>query len=243
MNDVKVSVVASSIRPHLWKNVGESLLPNTINYEVIMVGPNAGEVPPRFKHIPVNVKPAQCYEIGFRNAIGELITWSADDACYSPHALDQAYAFWKSFNNENLVVAFRTIEDGKEITDEHRFFCSNEESLRMAPFGLMSRRLFLNLGGYDRNFICGQSENDIVMRIYEIGGTVEVCPDASVTVDHLGAHSDSKTVFRRSGYYGHDREVLEKAWVSSNTLSKKRLFPVERFTEILSETQGPRGNW
>jgi len=224
--------------------MAESLLPNTIEYEVIMVGPNSGEVPPKFKHILTNVKPAQCYEIGFRNANGELITWSADDANYSPQALDNAYKFWKSFNNEKIIIAFRTVEDGIDVTDVHRFFQNNLGTPRMAPFGLMSRELFMHIGGYDRRFIGGQSENDIVMRVLEIGGTVEICQNAAVIVDHMGAHPPEIGSAIKESYI-HDRNVLEKLWVNGNNIVKNRISSVEKFSDdnILLETQGFKGQW
>jgi hypothetical protein len=237
MSDLKVSIVAASIRPQLWNNMSESLLSNQLGYEVIMVGPNAGIVPPRFRHILIDLKPVQCYEIGFRNATGELVTWSADDACYAPGALDNAYHFWKLFQDEKTVVAFRTIEDGVDLTEEHRFIYRDRETPRLAPFGLMSRKLFLDLGGYDRRFIGGQSENDLVMRVYEAGGKVEVCPNASVRVDHRGGHLPiTMSAVRNS--YSRDRELLERLWTDGNGIRKNRLDPVERFSGILVETQG-----
>ncbi len=239
---VKVSIVASSIRPHLWNRIAASLLSNKIEYEVVMAGPKPGLVPDRFKYIMTDVKPAQCYEIGFRNATGELVMWSADDAVYSPGALDTAYHYWKSFNNEKLVVSFRSIEDGCDMTEGHRFFHSDKNSPGMAPFGLMSRKLFHRLGGYDRKFICGQAENDMVMRVYEIGGKVSICPWAYVKVEHREAHSHGSP-FRT--IYSFDRSILESLWTNDGEISSERLKPVESFSDekLLFETQGPKGQW
>jgi hypothetical protein len=239
MSDIKISIVAASIRPQLWNHMSESLVSNRIGYEVIMVGPNPGVAPPRFRHILIDVKPAQCYEAGFRNATGELVTWSADDACYTLRALDNAYNFWKSFQDEKTVVAFRTIEDGIDLTEEHRLIYKDRETPRLAPFGLMSRQLLLDLGGYDRRFIGGQSENDLVMRVYESGGKVEVCPNASVRVDHSGGHLPVTMSAVRSSY-SRDRELLERLWTDGKGIRKSRLNPVERFSAILVENQGPK---
>ena len=242
MSDIKISLVASSIRPHLWDATERSLTSNKIKWEAIMVGPNKGITPLHYKHIYSTTKPAQCYEIGFRAAQGELIHWTADDTTYSVGALDIAYNFWKSRNNEKLVVAFRTIEDNRDITEWHRFRGKDPFAPRMAPFGLMSNKLFRELGGYDRRFVCGQSENDVVMRVYELGGKVEICNGAQALVHHEKSHTS--TVFRQ-GFYHEDRRVLEGSWIKDGVIQKKRLDAFQPFEDkdILTVTQSTKGQW
>lgn len=241
---MKISLCASALRPAQWLETYNSLTQNNIEWQIIYVGPNPPPfiLPPNFKYIQSNVKPAQCYEIAFRAAQGELLGWTADDTVYPPNALDNMYNFWKSFNNEKIVAAFRTVEDGKDITDVHRFRGRDPNSPRMAPFGIMSTKLFHELGGYDSRFICGQSENDMVMRVYEIGGELKIS-DISVFVDHQKAH-DSGTAFR-SGFFHEDRKVLESAWVRNDVVQSKRLCPVESFSNenICIITQSQKGKW
>ena len=240
---MQVSVCASSIRPHLWSKMYKSLEQNKLDWEMIMVGPHQGESPgPRFTHIQTNVKPAQCYEIAFRRAKGELLTWTADDAIYSPGGLDIAYNTWKACNDEKVVIAFRTIEDGRDITEWHRLRGKDHSAPRMAPFGLMSTKLFHEIGGYDIRFVCGQSENDIVMRVLEIGGRVEIC-EAQVIVNHNDAHQGS-TVFRQ-GWFFVDRLALESNWIDGGTIVSKRISPVQSFVNegIIEVTQGEKGQW
>jgi hypothetical protein len=243
MNDIKISIVASSIRPQYWHSIYETLNANKLKWEAIMVGPNEGVIPPNFKYIKSNVKPAQCYEIGFRNASAELLMWTADDVTYSPNALDNAYNFWKDFNDRRIVVAFRAIEDGRDITEWHRLRGRDPDAPRMAPFGMMSTELFHELGGYDKRFICGQSENDVVMRVYEIGGDVKICNNAHAIASHERAHFNG-TVFRQ-GYYFEDRKVLEKSWIKDGLIQLYRLDEVQRFDDenITTITQGQKGQW
>jgi hypothetical protein len=240
----KFSLCASAIRTQCWQKTVDSLKNNKIEWEIVYVGnvrPNFS-LPSNFKFIYATVKPAQCYEIAFRNAQGELICWTADDAYYSPNALDIVYDFYKKFNNEKNVIGFRTIEDGKDITDVHRFFGKNYNSPRMSPFGVVNRELFHKLGGYDRRFICGQSENDVVMRFYEIGGDVKIS-EAKAIVEHRNAHHKG-TVFR-TNYYWHDRKILEGCWVKNGVIQKKRLDKVQSYddTNITTITQSYRGQW
>lgn len=240
----KISICASAIRTQCWQKTIDSLKSNKIEWEIVYVGnvrPNFS-LPPNFKYIYAPVKPAQCYEIAFRNAQGELIMWTADDACYSPNALDIAYNFYKGLNTKRLIVGLRTIEDGKDITWVHRFFGKDKKSPRMSPFGLIDRELFHKLGGYDKRFVCGQSENDVCMRIYEIGGDVKFC-DASVIVEHKKAHFKG-TVFR-TNYYHIDRQVLESLWVKNGVIQEKRLDKVQSYdnNNITVITQGYKGQW
>lgn len=240
----KISICASAIRPENWMNLYNSLKSNTIPFEIVFVGnvkPNFS-LPDNFKYIYSTVKPAQCYEIAFKNAQGELIHWTADDVHYSPRALDFACNFYDGLHNKRIVVGFKTIEDGKDITWVHRFIGKNKNSPRMSPFGIMNRELFHKLGGYDRRFICGQSENDVVMRIYEIGGSVRIC-NANVFVEHKQLHFRG-TVFRTNNYC-IDRQVLESLWIKNGIIQSKRLDKVQSYDNknILTITQSTKGQW
>jgi hypothetical protein len=243
MSDIQFSICASALRPKQWEATYNSLKQNDLKWELIYVGPNPPlvQLPDNFKYISSKTKPSQCYQIAFNEAKGELINWTADDSIYPPNALDKVYEFFKMFNNRKLVVAFRTVEDGRDITEFHRLRGKDPNAPRMAPFGVMNREFFNELGGYDRRFICGQSENDVVMRAYEAGGQLEIAP-VPVIVNHKEAHHD--TVFR-SGFYKEDRKVLENSWILDGIIQQKRLDAFEPFSKenILTETQSQRGIW
>ena len=107
-NNVKLSICASAIRPQNWLRVYDSLKSYGDNFEIVFVGNvrPAYDLPKNFTYIYSTVKPAQCYEIAFRNAKGELLMWTADDALYSQNAVNTVYDFFKKFNNKKLVVGF-----------------------------------------------------------------------------------------------------------------------------------------
>lgn len=239
------SICASALRPKQWEETYNSLKQNELEWELIYAGPNPPLVqfPSNFKYIKTNVKPSQAYQCAFLAAQGTLIHWTADDSQYPPHALDEVYRFFKSFNNRKLVVAFRTIEDGRDITEWHRLRGRDPNAPRMAPFGVMDREFFNELGGYDRFFVCGQSENDVVMRVYEAGGELQIAP-VPVIVNHQKAHDSSGTVFR-SGYYKIDRQILEDAWIENGKILNKRKYPVRSFfkQDILTKSQENKGQW
>jgi hypothetical protein len=285
--DIQVSLVASADRPVVqngfrnWERFVNSLKGNKINYEVVFVGntPCPYMLPHKFRWIKANVKPAQCYEIGFREAKGELIHWTADDAdyvCKNPDTgqiqnnnLDRAYNKWKEVeaqygNDKKTVIAMRPIEDGGDVWSFHHFFGGWQHTPVMAPFGLIHREWFVkDLGGYDRRFVSGQSENDVVMRAYEAGGRVAICMDAMVYVHHRQVHPRDPRTRKEANkfrdWYNTDREILERCWIPAGygaykdrsagdmnvEISKKRLLPVERFEDlhITTQTQGPKGIW
>jgi len=267
MENIQVSLVASAIRTQHWEKFLNSLKGNKVNIEVIFVGPRKPDFDltkyPHFKYIEATTKPCQCYQIGFFEAKGELVGWTADDAVYdlrAPDNIDSIYNFYKSFNDDKVVVAQRPIEDGRDIWYRHHFFGDWNQTPIMAPLGFMSRDFLNRIGGYDRNFISGQAENDICMRAIEAGGKVVRSMDSYVHVFHQICHE--KQGPQSSGmrkYYVADREVLENAWVVGGygaygkggqvmraqvRISRKRLKPVESFENndtITTVTQGPRG--
>lgn len=277
MEEIQVSVVASANRVKWWQRFYDSLKGNTIKWEVIFVGDTEPiyTLPDNFHWIKSTTKPAQCYEIGFRAAKGELIHWTADDADYiyldNINNLDRAYEAYKRVealhdNDKKTVIAMRPVEDGSlRVWDFHHLFGNWHSTPVMAPFGLVNREMFHKLGGYDRRFVSGQSENDVVMRFYEIGGRVEIVMDSYVYVHHgeVHPHNPKENKFRE--WYNTDRQILEECWVKGGygwyekygkhmasteaqravQIATKRQLEVESFDDIdiCTKTQGVKGRW
>ncbi len=264
-----ISLFASANRIKDWMSFYNSLKHNTIKWEVVFCGnkePNF-TLPDNFTFIKANVKPAQCYEIAARHCKGELIGWTCDDSTYEidPTAtqrnLDRAYKYYKDANDKKAIISMHTIEDGRDVWRNHHFFGKWRHTPIMAPMALMNREVFNEIGGYDRNFISAQAENDIIMRVYQIGGQVVMAQDAFVYIHHRKCHiggvaGEHKSMIRQ--YYVADRQVLENAWVEGGygaygaggeqlrspvVISKTRLKPVESFVDegITEKTQGPLG--
>lgn len=239
-----VSLFASAVRPQLFPALFKSLEGTSVPYEVIFSGTSYSEYPgisyeqpldytPNwFKYYKTkNIKPAQNYEIARRHCTGDVVVWIADDMEFPNNVIGKAYDYWKSQNNEKLILSIQTKETGYEMPkgelfpmDEHCFYGRMKKTPLMAPVAMMSRKFLEEIGGFDRRFICGQYENFCVMMAYERGATVEIFggPDCYIDIDHLGkslAIGESKTeadfIHRpfAKGYI-NDRNVLETSWTT-----------------------------
>jgi len=92
----------------------------------------------------------------------------------------------------------------------------------MAPLALISRKFLEELGGFDRRYVCGQYENDVVMNAYAVGGKVEVFGDEHcfIDIDHLGksikiGECEDEAGFLKRPFasgYRNDRAVLLASW-------------------------------
>lgn len=244
-----ISLIASSIRPNLWSAFCGSLVGNHTPYEILFIGDIKTKdlnLPQNVVVVPTRVKPSQCYEIGFRHATGDLIHWTADDAEYEPKALDKMVEVWNQVRNPKAILAFQTIEDKKDCTEWHHLIGGRKDTPVMAPFGIMSKEFMKELGGYDRRFLAGQSENDLVMRALVAGGKVIQTP-IKVYVEHNAKHGGGKSIFRAgpNGCYPHDRKILEDSWLIGSNVSPVRLDPFEPFFDegLQETTQSYKGKW
>lgn len=214
----KISLIASSTRPWLWDEFFSSLWRIHIDIEIIFSGNlNNFQVRPylerypklKYIHTSDCIPPAQCYEIARRFSKGEYIMWVADDCEFDSMLLESTYDFIKKLPN-NYVLSIKTREDNlNSELEDHTFFGFNRESPQMAPIALINREYLNNLGGFDCRYLCGQYENDVIMRVYESGGSVIKYKEQCVYIEHLKKHGRGSKFWK--GYAG-DREILEKTW-------------------------------
>lgn len=237
MSEIDVSLFGSCVRPGLWESYLESLKSTSVSYEVIFSGFNTPEEVkpflekyPKLKYIHTGkIKPSQNYHLASIFCTGKTISWSCDDATYDSDVIGKAYKYWKNNNNEKLILSIQTKESGYGLPqsklfdmNQHRFFGGNNDSPLMAPMNLMSRNFFNELGGYDRRYVAGQAENDLVLRAYTQGATVEIFGDETcyIDIDHLSksiaiGESKSQEDFINRPFskgYANDRMVLENSW-------------------------------
>jgi hypothetical protein len=261
---VEVSLIASSVRPQLYDSFFDSLKGTSVKYWVNFAGNLTGcgdmddcaicdleaKYPLHYKATR-NIKPAQCYEIARRDAEGEVIVWVADDCEFPNDVIGKAYRYWKSMDDEKLVLSIQT-KEADAFRGEmhlvnmrvHSFFGGRPETGLMAPLGMMSREYAQRLGGFHRDFIGNQAENDIVMRVYADGGGVQVFGDKEtyIEIDHHRKHGGPRVLHT---FYPEDRRVLESAWVEDRVIVRKRLLPFLPYEDkdILIKSQGNTKGW
>ena len=252
-SSVDISLFMSAARPKWWKRMYKSLQGNKCRWEIVAVGPNEPdfELPINFRYYKCDFKPTQCYAAAAYLCKGELIGYMADDAVYDPYALDFIWHAYQKYGKKT-ILAQSTIENGKDVTGEHHFYRHDTTTPRMAPMGFINREWFWELGGIDRNFICGQYEQDLVMRAYQDGGSLRNIRESKVFLNHEETHGGiiNKIKYKfgknsfRSGYWS-DRRYLEECWVKNGKISDKRLFPLHPFeySTILTTPQGPQGRF
>lgn len=262
----KISLFASSVRPHLWKDFFASLQANDISFEVVFAGnldpevvsenmPSFRNKEQTFRYIKTgNIKPAQVYEIARLACRGELLHWTADDAEYSPNLLDYVYHFWSAQKNNRIILSCQTIEDGNFVVlEHHRLFGRAYNTPQMAPLGFMSAAFLQEVKGIDRRYVSGQWDNDILMRAYNLGGKVVLFVErGAISLHHGKKHGGNSGTFR-SGYK-HDRVILEGAWAPQGRDQNLTVTPFKRYDsgfepfdqnaeDFLTRSQGPSGIW
>jgi hypothetical protein len=214
-----ISLYGPAIRTQNWMNIYNILQDNEISFEIVFVGPNEPDyiLPDNFKYIKADVKPSQCMEIAARNSTGELLLNVVDDLEFvTTNALDKLYNTYISYNESNLIVSCRYMMDGIDISNEcHRFHATDPTSPIMPVSGLISKKLYSELGGIDRNFLALFSDLDIALRLYSIGGKV-VLSDVYVNEVVNSVPYGTKSSLLDSEVGVHDRLILNRLWAIGN---------------------------
>ena len=246
MNKIKpdISLFGPSYRPENWMDLYRSIGDNDVSFEIIFVGPNEPDfkLPSNFKFIKSYTKPMQCFEIAARNTTADLIMNIADDVEFrTKRPLDRLYNIYKSYNNEKLILSCRYMLNGEDLSDDCHHFLAGDKSSPVLPLsGLISRKLYREIGGVDRNFIAIIGENDLAMRVHALGGEVLL---SDVYLEETKRKSRGSRLCAE--FWNHDRGLLLNLWLVNGKVQLNRAKPVEPFSDfrILEVSQGPRGRW
>ena len=239
-----ISIIGPSYRPENWMDLYRSIGDNDVSFEIIFVGPNEPDfkLPDNFKFIKSDVKPEQCFEIAARNATADLIMNIADDVEFRTNRpMDRLYNTYKSYNNDKLILSCRYMLDGEDLSEDSHHFIQGDISSPVMPLsGLMSSKLYREIGGIDRNFIAIMGESDLAMRVHAMGGEVIL---SDVYLEENKRKSRGSMLCNE--FWGHDRGLLEELWLVNGKVQFHRSRNVEPFSDfrILEQSQGPRGRW
>lgn len=239
----KISIAASAHRPQNWMNLYKSIGDNQIDFELVFVGPNPPdyELPKNFRFIRSLVKPVQCVEIAMRNTRADLVMDMADDCEFkTPQPLDKLYQLYQACNSEKIIVSSRMMTNGQDQSHFAHFYGNANPELLIPVCGLMSKKLYRDLGGIDKNFIAIMWPLDMAMRVYAVGGKV-VLSDVYLNEDRNKSAGSNLC----NEFWKRDKGLFESLWKINGALQLKRAKPVEPFSDvrILEASQGPRGRW
>jgi len=193
-----------------------------------------------FKYIFSKVKPAQCFEIAYRESIGDFMIWTGDDFIYSPYAIDNVMAMYTSLHDCRAMISFRVVEDGSEVTHMHKPPWDN--SVQLTTTALISKKAIEKVGGLaDIRFVAGIWDVDLMMRIYAIGGKVYVCQNAFAYEPHNLLHKQEHNF---AFDWNMEMEMITKLWCinGKTTFTRQDVFTGYSSTDILTKNQGNLGS-
>ena len=245
MSDVQVSLHCTSNRPQFWMALYNSLLSNTVSWELVITGPTRPDytLPPNMKYIYTTVKPMQGQHIAAINCSGEIICICADDSILGSTCLDKVCSLYKSRNNYKALVGLEYWKDGRNITESLGWLFESQKVMRLSAMTFMSKQFYLELGGTDIRFIAVQADNELQVRAQLAGGQFEICPGAQFH------ENDSERLARLSHeYHATDRAILESMFRcnETNTGVIRTCPDVQLYKDdgtLLTVSQGNKGRW
>ena len=199
-SDIQLSLICPTIKSNNFIATMTNSIITKLNIEIIFVGViDKPDIPDNFKWIKVsnNIKPVQCSQIGMYHAIGETVSICADDQTFSKYAWDEAYSIYKKSNNYKTIVGLNWFE----LESENDNTIDNFKSyLPLCKFGdiqlptgdsIISKKFFMELKGFDRNYIRQQYERDFFLRAILAGANIQFAEHGSV-FEYQSNHPVSK---------------------------------------------------
>jgi len=230
-----ISIVAPAIRPFLWQELYAMLCAeNNVPFEIVYCGNVRPEfeLPENFIHIFNESKPPLCYETAWRNAKGEFLLIIPDDVIVPPRTVDVMYSYMQRMQNEKAIISARFSDKlGGPPLDSH--FCFDMENPKSPVLGcatMTRRKVWEELGGFDRRFELMWADTDLQMRILEASGHPFVVPSENYIIRER-IHVYSRLADLTKGPLS-DRILLDSLWKNSDgSTSETRLEPVQPYTK------------
>ena len=236
-----VSLIGPAHRTHLWQGFYDRII-TKLPFEVVFVSDKKPEttLPENFRWFYSTVKPAQCFEIAFREAKGDFIIWCGDDLTYTPYAIDEAVAIQSQYDYKTMVF-FRFFEDGRECTKNQTTW---DQKYNLIATGLISKQVINEAGGLaDTRFVCGLWDCDLIMRIYALGGQSVYTKEGYCNEPHLEFHKKEANF---ATTWQWENEEFKRLWMDrTGGAYLSRLEPFQPYydTDILIKSQGNKGKW
>jgi len=185
-DDIQLSLICSTIKDFNFIKSMYNTIVTKLNFEIIFISPNEPcDMPDNCKWIKVgaNIKILQCCQIGIFHARGETISLCADDQVFSPYAWDEAYNIYKESNDYKTIVSLRWfipkyghvtfsgLETDLNKFDEFTPSSKYGDILIPTSVAIINKKYFLELGGFDTEFIRQEACEDFFLRAM-LNGTI-----------------------------------------------------------------------
>ena len=239
---MEIGVYCTSIRPHLWGDLFESLSKNDVDYNICMAGPcpPIEPLPGNVKYIQTNVKPPQCWFIAANNTKGDYVINITDDARFSPGCLDSLLNIIQKEKKVIVSPTYINAENPYQLVLEWIDGKPSKFIQLVSPcpiYGLMKREDF-NSTGIDKSFIGAWWDTDQALEFISNGGKT-VIDDKSTSTD-IKSFETCHLALLNCGDYDN----LLNIWTNDRkTLRSQRLTPIDKLIyddTVLTVSQGPK---
>lgn len=241
---VDISVLVPGIRPYLWEKVYDSMKESfSGSWEIIFIGPNDC---PKLRDIP-NVKffesyasPMVCRQKALIASQGEYICYAADDVWFIKGSLNKAFETLADKDYTTLIVG--KYAEGIDKNPKNISMVENDlywtlafhhplkeimtrfpHSYYIINTGLISRKLMIEIGGWDCRFeTCAIGCVDLSLRL-QIFGAKCILQDLPIFhSSHLpGGQGDHRPI--HDGQTSHDVPLLEETWLELSAIKRSRI--------------------
>lgn len=229
-----LSFIMSGIRVQNWPHLVYTLSKTySGQWELIIVGPYAPDGLPKENIIWIQDwgSSVRCQQRALCEARGEWICWVCDDNTFLPHMIDYAMNYRTSFNNG---VSLRYIEGDGDCTymttDDYYLLGSHEDTrlmyvpqhFRLLSFGILSRKLLWEVGGWDAINFEGKAgaELDLAIRLQHYGCIITLPSGIILKCDHMPGESGDHAPLHFA-HLQHDLPKLKEIY--SKPEYKKRI--------------------
>lgn len=220
-----ISIVVSSNRPMLWEKFEETFYSNFVN-QIIFVGPNKPKKKINNKSIFIKsfYKPVQCLAQGISVISNNYFFFAPDDISCSKNTIDKFITQSIENLSKKIILVPNFYMGNKNFTNGLKF---NENDYYHIPvFSLLTKKIYFEIGGFDKNFIAVLYDIDFYNRLFYIYGF------ESKIINYFNISENSQSIFNGNlskDYWIQDRALLNNLWSKINNKNYIRNKKIDEF--------------
>jgi hypothetical protein len=165
-----ISIFSAAIYTKYWENTYKTLSNSQIDFEIVYAGHVVPQIslPPNFKFIRTDANPARAAHMAFSQTIGKYVIHMVDDLVPQEDFLQKMLQSMLESDEQHTIIT-----GNYKKKDTNPLMPITPPGFGIMPITMMiTKTLFINLGGFDRRFINTGWEADIALRLFYKNGTV-----------------------------------------------------------------------